>query len=218
MVDFNKLIDSHLSRDLSFKRIGRYYPSEIGGCMRKVWYSYKSPKPTETSLLRIFEAGNILHEFIAEVIKSEKNPEIELLQTEMPIKLEIDNFIIRGRIDNLILVKLNNQEVLVEVKSCKFLPQEARKEHESQLQLYMEATKVHEGILLYVQKDNLQTISFELKYNPEEIKKIIKRFNELHSSLVDDKMPPAEAKNNPDSTWLCEKCLWKEECWELEGK
>lgn len=216
MVDFNKLIDTYLSRALCFKRIGRYYPSEIGNCLRKVWYSYKSPRQTDTALLRIFEAGNMLHEFVAEVIKSEKNPEIELLQTEMPIKLKLDNFIISGRIDNLILVRIENRKVLVEVKSCKFLPKESRKEHESQLQLYMEAVGVHDGIVLYVQKDNLQTIWFEVKYSEEEIKKILERFDELHASLVDNKMPKAEAKNEPDMMWLCEKCPWKEECWQLE--
>ena len=218
MVDFNRLIDTHLSRELCLKRIGRYYPSEIGNCMRKVWYSYKSPRQTDTALLRIFEAGNMLHEFVADVIRSEKNPEIELLQTEMPIKLELDNFLISGRIDNLILVRLENKKVLVEVKSCKFLPKESRKEHESQLQLYMEATGVHDGIILYIQKDNLQTAWFEVRYNNEEIKRILERFNNLHESLVENKMPEAEAKNNPDMIWLCEKCPWKEECWALEDK
>ena len=29
MVDFNKLIDNHLARGLSYKKLGRYYPSEI---------------------------------------------------------------------------------------------------------------------------------------------------------------------------------------------
>jgi CRISPR/Cas system-associated exonuclease Cas4 (RecB family) len=216
MIDFNKLIDNHLSREISFKRIGRYYPSEIGGCLRKTWYSYKDPKPTDTSLVRIFEAGNILHEFIEEVIRSEKNPEIELLQTEMPIKLKTDEFLISGRIDDLILIKLENKEVLVEVKSCKFLPKELKKEHESQIQLYMEATGVHEGILLYVQKDDLQTASFEIKYDKSRIKEILERFNALHASLVEDKMPQAEAKNNVDMQWLCDKCSWKKECWELE--
>jgi CRISPR-associated exonuclease Cas4 len=218
MVDFNKLIDSHLSRDICLKRIGRYYPSEIGNCLRKVWYSYNSPKKTDTALLRIFEAGNILHEFVADVIKSEKNPEIELLQTEMPIQLKLDNFLISGRIDNLILVKIENKKVLVEVKSCKFLPKELRKEHKSQLQLYMEATGVHDGIVLYVQKDNLQTIWFEVRYNQEEIKKILERFNKLHDSLTESKMPEAEAKNNPDMQWLCKNCPWKEDCWELEDE
>lgn len=213
MVDFNKLIDTHLARELCYKRLGRYYPSEIGNCLRKTWYSYKKPKLTDTALIRIFEAGNILHEFVEEVIRSEKNPEIELLQTEVPIKLRLKDFTISGRIDNLILVKIENKKVLVEVKSCKYLPKELKKEHEMQLQLYMHASSVYNGILLYIQKDNLQTVWFNLNYNKGKVKEILARFSSLHLSLIQNKIPEAEAKHDPDSLWLCEKCPWKEECW-----
>lgn len=213
MVDFNKLIDSHLARNFSYKKQGRYYPSEIGGCLRKTWYSYKKPKPTDVDLIKIFEAGNMLHGFIEEVIKSEKNPEIELLHSEVPFKLEQPGFVISGRIDDLILVKIENKQVLVEVKSCKYLPNESKKEHESQLQIYMHSTKVYNGILLYVQKDNLQTRWFEISYDAEKMKEILHRFNNLHLSLTNDKIPEAEAKHNPDMSWLCDKCSWKEECW-----
>ena len=63
-IDFNKLIDSHLTKESYPKKIGRYYPSEIGGCLRKTWFSYKIPKQPEPELLRFFQAGNMLHEFI----------------------------------------------------------------------------------------------------------------------------------------------------------
>ena len=109
MIDFNKLIDTYLARTMSKKSIGRYYPSEIGTCLRKTWYSYKDPQPTDTQLIRIFEAGNILHEFIEEVLESEKNPEVELLGTEIPIKIKHKDFMISGRIDNLILVKIEKR-------------------------------------------------------------------------------------------------------------
>ena len=213
MVDFNKLIDSHLARGVYSKKPGRYYPSEIGGCIRKVWYSYKNPKPTDTDLIRIFQAGNMLHEFVEEVIKSEKNPHIKLLGAEVPIKIKTPDFLISGRIDNLILAKIDNKVVLVEVKSCKYLPKELRKEHEMQLQLYMHGSGVEDGLLLYIQKDNLQTISFEIKYSKEKAEKIIDRFYTLHLSLLENNIPEAEAKNSEDKKWMCNNCPWKEECW-----
>jgi len=216
MVDFNKLIDSHLARTMYYKNIGKYYPSEIGGCLRKTWYSYKQPKPTDTALMRIFQAGNMLHDFVEQVIKSKKNPEVKLLQSEMPIKFKEKNFIVSGRIDNLILVKIENRKVLVEVKSCKYLPKEFKKDHEMQLQLYMYATKIHEGILLYIQKDNLQTVWFDVPYNKKTVDKILERFNKLHNSLIISKIPEAEAKHDPDRDWMCKKCPWQEECWSRE--
>ena len=213
MVDFNKLIDTHLARATSKKNIGRYYPSEIGTCLRKTWYSYKDPQPTDTQLIRIFEAGNILHEFIEEVLESEKNPEVELLGTEIPIKIKYKDFTISGRIDNLILVKIENKEVLIEVKSCKYLPNEFRKEHEAQLQFYMQALGVHQGILLYIKKDNLETKEFEIHYDEKKADGILKRFEALNKALKENKIPEAEARHDEEKIWLCERCPWKEECW-----
>ncbi|HLD37017.1 MAG TPA: hypothetical protein VJA86_00300, partial [Candidatus Nanoarchaeia archaeon] len=170
MVDFNDLIDKHLKRESRPKSIGRYYPSEIGGCIRKTWFSYRLPKETDKSTTKVFKAGEMLHEFISEVIKSEKNPEIEFVNSEIPVKIETKEFIISGRIDDLMLVKLDGKQYLVEVKSCKFLPNEAKEDNVMQLQLYMHATGIHDGILLYIKKDDLQTLSFELKYDKDAVK------------------------------------------------
>jgi len=212
MLDFNKLIDNHLAREYKPKSIGRYYPSEIAGCMRKTWFSYKNPKPTDVKLTRIFEAGNMLHEFVTEVIKSEKNPEVELIKSELPIQLKEKDFIISGRIDNLVLVKIDNKLALVEVKSTKFLPKDHKKEHEIQLQLYMKAMGIENGIILYIQKDNLETRSFPIKHNQKMAEQIIERFHELHKSLTEDAMPEAEAKHDPEKKWMCDYCAWKGEC------
>lgn len=217
MIDFNKLIDNYLAREYKPKSIGRYYPSEIAGCMRKTYFSYKNPKPIDTKLNRIFEAGNMLHEFVTEVIRSEKNnKEIQLIKSELPVEIKEKEFIISGRIDNLVLVKIceNNEckQVLVEVKSAKFLPKEHRKEHETQLQLYMKALGVKEGIILYIQKDNLQVKSFDIKFSKKEADRIIERFQELHKSLVSGKIPEAEAKLDEEKSWMCEYCQYKGEC------
>ncbi len=115
MVDFDKLIDDHIKREYKPKGIGRYYPSEAGSCLRKVWYSYKYPTEIDPDLRKIFEMGNIIHDFIVEVLKSEKTPQVELLKSEFPFKEKIEDFLISGRIDNLIKVKLSGTVYLVEI-------------------------------------------------------------------------------------------------------
>lgn len=212
MIDFNKLIDKHLIREHKPKKIGRYYPSEIGSCIRKVWYSYKKPKEIKAELLRIFEAGNMLHEFIAEVISSEKNPEVELLQQEMPIEVKEKSFIISGRVDNLVLVRIDNEEVLVEVKSTKFLREEPQKQHIMQLQFYMYSTGIHKGMVLYIQKDNLQTRWFDIKYDKKQVARIIEKFKTLDKFLKQNKLPEAEAKLNTEMNWMCKYCDYKDDC------
>ncbi len=212
MIDFDRLIDNHLIREHKPKEIGRYYPSEIGSCIRKTWFSYKKPREVKAELLRIFEAGNLLHEFIAEVIDSEKNPEVELLQQEMPVRVEEKDFVISGRIDNLVLVRINGEEVLVEVKSTKYLYDEPREQHRMQLEFYMYATKIHKGILLYIQKDNLKTKWFDIEYDEKNAERIIERFRALDESLKRDRIPEAEAKLKEDMRWMCGYCDYREEC------
>lgn len=212
MIDFNKLIDKHLLREHKPKEIGKYYPSEIGSCIRKTWFSYKKPREVKAELIRIFEAGNMLHEFISEVIRSEKNPEVELIKDEMPIKVQEGDFVISGRIDNLVLIKMGNKEVLVEVKSTKFLKEKPSEEHAMQLQFYMHATGILDGILLYIQKDNLQTKWFNIPYDKEAAEDVIRRFKLLDKCLKLNEMPPPEALFNPFMRWMCDYCDYREEC------
>jgi CRISPR/Cas system-associated exonuclease Cas4 (RecB family) len=76
----------------------------------------------------------------------------------------------------------------------------------------MHAIGIHKGILLYVQKDNLQSNYFELQYNKEEAEKIIERFGKLHYLLKSQILPEAEAKLDSEAAWLCKYCSWREEC------
>ena len=213
MTDFNKLIENYVKKKDYPKKLGRYYPSEIGYCLRKTWYSHTDPRPVDSQLSKIFEAGNMIHEFIEKVISSEKNPQIDLLGAEIPIKLLHKDFLISGRIDSLILVKIENKKVLVEVKSCKNLPENYKEEHEAQLQFYLYSLGIKDGLLLYVQKHNLDTVSFEIEADKEKALEILKRFELLHKNLKDKELPEAEARHDEEKIWLCEKCPWKGECW-----
>jgi CRISPR-associated exonuclease Cas4 len=214
MIDFNKLIDRYLYREFKPKSIGRYYPSEIGNCIRKVWLSYKHPRETEADLVRIFEVGNILHNFIVEVLKSEKNPEIELVKSEFPFKINMNDFIISGKVDNLLLLKESGKMVLVEIKSTKFLDsfKEPSPHHEMQLQLYMHYVKVYNGILLYVEKNTLQSRAFIVDYKKEIAKEALERFRLLHKYLTENHIPDPEAKQKDKIKWMCNYCEYKEKC------
>ena len=162
MLDFDRLIEQHIRREVTPKNHGRYYPSEIGGCLRRVYYSYTVPKPVKMDLQKIFEVGNIMHDFIAEVLRSEKNPEVKLIDSELPFKLEMNGFLSSGRIDDLLLVTTSGKKLLVEVKSTSNVEMvdEPKEDNVMQLQLYMHVMGVHDGVLLYVDKRNLMTRSF----------------------------------------------------------
>ncbi len=214
MINFNKLIDQHISRESRPKRIGRYYPSSIGQCLRKQWFSYNRPKEADTDLLRVFEAGNLLHDFIVDVLRSEKTPEVELIDTEVPIKYQNREFTVSGRVDDLVLVKVNRSRVLLEVKSTKSIKpiKNPQSSHIMQLQFYLHAMGLKKGIILYIEKNTLQTKQFQVKYNKSQAFKILRRFEALHKSLKEGRMPGPEAREKEYMGWMCSYCEYQEEC------
>ena len=84
-VDVGNIIDEYLEEKSRPKTIGAYYPSEIGMCMRRSYYSYFISKPTETSALRIFALGNNVHEFIAKALKGSST--LAVAEEEKPIRI-----------------------------------------------------------------------------------------------------------------------------------
>lgn len=215
MIDFDKLIDIHLKRERKPKQIGRYYPSEIGSCIRKVWYSYKHPMDVESDKLKIFEVGNLIHNFIMDVMKNERNVDhLSFLDSETPFKLEQKDFIISGRLDDVVIAKENKEMMIIEVKSVKDIRgvEKVDKTHAMQLQLYMHATGIHNGVVLYVDKTNLKTKSFEIKYDEKHSMDILVRFKNLHELLKKDVLPIDEFKQSKDTMWLCNMCEYRAKC------
>ena len=209
MIDFNKLIENYLSRELKVKKVGRYYASDVGNCLRRIWFSYKFPKQVDVKVLKIFKAGEILHDFIANVIKSEKNKDVELISNEIPIQIDAKDFVIYGKVDDVILVKAGNKKILVEIKTATNLPERHKMEHELQLQIYMGALGIRDGMIVYIQKNNLETISFNISFSEILFRQAIERFRILHNSLISDVCPEPEGKK---LGWLCNGCPWRKEC------
>ncbi len=215
MINFNQMIDNFLKRERKPKGIGKYYPSEIGMCLRKIWYSYKFPQEVEPTMLKIFEMGNMIHDFVVEVLKSEKNPHVELLKSEFPFKVKVDDFVISGRIDDLILLKTNGTKLLVEVKSTGDVGyiNEPSPHNVAQLQLYLHFLKIENGILLYVDKRNLQSRVFNIKYDEKIANKTIDRFKKLHKHLVSNTLPDPEGRIFPEMNWMCRFCEYRDKCY-----
>jgi CRISPR/Cas system-associated exonuclease Cas4 (RecB family) len=215
MIDFNELINSFLSRKSKPKIVGKYYPSEAGNCLRKSWYSYKYPKEIDPEVRKIFEMGNLLHDFVSEVLKSEKTPSVELLKSELPFKIKVDDFIISGRADNLIRVKSSGKTYLVEVKSTKYLLKKPKKQNIIQLQLYMHALGIHKGIILYVEKSRLQSNLFEIEFDQKIVEDSLNRFRKLHKSLKEESIPIPEARiQNKEMGFRCNYCEYRNRCFE----
>ena len=214
MIEFNELVSNYLRRELRQKKIGNYYPSDCGTCMRKAWYSYKLPRAFDIELLKVFEMGNLVHSFMLDVLNSEKNPHIQLVGSEVPFRVNVDEIIISGRVDSIITVKIEDEIYLVEIKSVSESSnlKEASKAHVLQLQLYMHYKGIRKGIIVYIKKNNLKAKQFEISYDYSKAKEAIDRFRDLHKYLVETKLPDAEAKAVEDMNWQCKSCQWENEC------
>jgi CRISPR/Cas system-associated exonuclease Cas4 (RecB family) len=216
MINFDEMIDNYLRKEQRPKEIGKYYPSEVGLCMRKTWYSYKYPVSLKPEMIKIFEMGNMLHDFVVKVLASEKNTRnIMLISTEAPFRKEIDDFIVSGRIDDIILIKANGKNVIVEVKSTGNIDmiEEPVYYNKMQLQFYMYVLGIHNGILLYVDKRNLKSRVFTLDYDEGEAMKIVNRFRALHKLLKYDAVPDPELRADQEKIWMCRNCDYRERCY-----
>lgn len=213
MIDFDNAIDNYLRRGVKQKKVGKYYPSEIGYCLRKLWFSYRYPKETDKELAKVFQMGNLIHDFIVDVLKSEKNPHIELVEKEMPISQEVEGFMINGRIDNLITLSGSGRKILVEVKSSgSLLMEKPKQEHVFQIQVYMDILKVNDGVILYVDKSKLRTKAFFLTLDEKVVKEAMARFKNLDYHLKTERIPRPEAKEDPSKGWMCSGCEYSKEC------
>ncbi|MGC8850994.1 MAG: PD-(D/E)XK nuclease family protein [Candidatus Micrarchaeia archaeon] len=214
MIDFNSFIDAFLEREAKPRQLHRFWPSEAGLCLRRTWYSFKEPRQADAGALRVFHAGNILHGFVVDVFKSEKTKGVKLLATEQPFQLKRGNIIVSGRVDDVIIIEEGHRRAVVEVKSTSSLEytKEANDSHVLQLQLYLNATGIKDGAVLYIEKNTLQAKVFPVKYDENLAELAFARFQAVDEALTANKIPAPEAKQKNEMKWQCRFCPWKTEC------
>ena len=151
---------------------------------------------------------------MVDVIKSEKNPDVELLVSESPFKFEVDDFIISGRIDDIVLLKINGVVYLLEIKSTGnlYYVNEPSLGHIYQTQVYMHHAGIRNGVILYIEKNTLKTRWFNVDYDAKTADLVIHRFRELHNYLTRNELPVAEAQVTKELNWQCKNCDYREEC------
>ncbi len=170
---------------------------------------------TDTDSLKIFEIGNLLHDFVFHVFKNEKNAhKIKFIEAELPVKMDFKDFLVSGRLDDVVVAVEDSRKMIIEVKSVADVRRmdKPNKNHVMQLQFYMHATGIKDGIVLYIDKKNLKTKAFEIAYDEKHSKDIVKRFSILHKLLTSDVLPIDEAKQSEETLWMCGMCEYRSKC------
>jgi len=159
----------------------------------------------------------VIHQFISKVLLSSEA--VREVKSEQSLRIPRisdnpkENFLITGRFDNFIEL-VEGENVLIEVKTTRNLDYQksASLHHIMQLTPYLLYKQGLKGAILYIDM-NFQTKVFEVIYDPKLMLEIMKRAENLHMYLVEDKMPLPEAKDIPEKNWECKYiCNYKEEC------
>lgn len=149
-----------------------------------------------------------------EVFKSEKNVDkIKFIESELPFKMDFKDFIVSGRLDDVVIAKEDDKKIIIEVKTVRDVRSaKPSKNHIMQLQFYMHATGIKDGIILYVDRTTLKTKAFEIEYNEKHSLDILNRFKSLHELLVKDVLPIDEFKQSKETIWACNMCEYRAKC------
>jgi CRISPR/Cas system-associated exonuclease Cas4 (RecB family) len=121
----NKLIEDSLRKGNDKQReIGVYYPSELPFCLRRNFYLYNYRKDYKLSQLKVFEAGNLYHDWFNNLFERSDFVDLHMgghsLVHDMQVSSSrqsdtpgepptptVESIQIRGRFDDFIYFKLN---------------------------------------------------------------------------------------------------------------
>ena len=212
----NGWVDNAIYRPDKPRKEGRFYCSEMGNCPRKMIFMRLNPKPITKELRRIFELGNILHEFVERVFKTAKG--VRLLDSERSLIITKPGspIVLAGRLDDLVLIEDADLEMVMEVKSIKSFKylSKPKPEHIMQLMPYLKAMSMKQGALVYVCKTDLMFKTFLIDYDEKVVVQAFDKAEMIHQHLKDGTMPP---KINLKDQWKCNYCDYQLECEELDG-
>jgi len=209
---FTELILKYLKSQSKSRITGKYYPSELPWCLRKIYYDYTIGKDKDLESKLVMVSGTLMHSFISDVLKFAKSEGFDV-QSEVEYEYEKDGIVISGRADNVILLRSSNSEdtYVVEIKSKSKLPDEPRIEHIMQLNFYLHFNPGAKGYLLYITRDGFNMRAFEVNYSEELFKKLVDRAIILHNHIINNTLPDAEYWHGE-----CLKCPYRNICFSVK--
>jgi hypothetical protein len=205
-------------------KLGSYYPSMIEHCLRQQAYTYTSPIPPSKEDLAILGEGRAIHELVALALRRSGLISIEGREVVVDLKFS-EEARLHGRIDDLLLIRLTNNEsgqemkssedfklfIPLEIKSIGTLPDQPKQSHYYQLSTYLLARNFPIGVLLYWAKRGGGVKAFSIVRDDVMQSVLRERVFELHEALVKNVLPQKEASINRDFI-QCERCAYSDRC------
>lgn len=205
------------------RETGRYYPSELHSCIRRLYYLYRvgeDPVP-EPYVLSAMSGGELHHSRVAQALEWWAEKHGYTFKDEVPVlfvERESDGseITISGRLDDVLTLESDDgrHTVLVEVKTLANMKNASipKKAHIAQLNIYLKAFRNAQGILIYVDRGTGRTAQFNYEFNPQLFEETLARARKLHKALTSLELPEPEAKHVDDLQWMCRGCPFGEAC------
>ncbi len=223
-VNIDSLILSHLkelnaskfsSKNKMEKRTNKFSVSQSSyDCYRKIFFEMTEPRISDVSKLGTFTVGDIIHGIIQDAfVKNGAIVEVGCGKDYFDGKLRI-----QGNAD----IKFNN--CVVEIKSVSpfawkyvaggfdkdhnIIKPAPKIQHVRQANIYMDALGVEEGLILYINKDNLQICPFSVFPDNIIIQSSVGRCVTVMRAIEEGRVPPkvkSEECTYCNHTDLCKK-------------
>lgn len=217
-----KAIDDSIENGLSgkYKKIGGFHPSNTNDCARYLVYLFRGtfvPSDVSARLQRIFDNGHATHSRLYGYLEQMGI----LIADEVPIntilKYEDYEIPIEGTTDGLI----NWQgEKIIELKSIsdagfaqRRLFKKPKADHYKQIQIYMMASDINSGFVIYENKNTQQILVFEVTKDEEFMNKLLKKYGKIYKAFKEGKLPK---RYKSPSSEHCRYCNLKDHCWSDE--
>lgn len=158
-------------------------------------------KPIDDRLLRVFDLGNKIEEWVVDLLKENDNYEIETQGRVEDKKLNVS-----GYIDVKLKDKTTGEEILVEIKSknsrafwyMEKQKQGAQHHHKMQLWGYLHFSGIDKGVITYISKDDQVIAEYIVLADDYDLKKEFLTECAILNYCWENKIPPLpEAK----TTW-----------------
>jgi len=205
-----EIIDKYyLDKEKNKKAQTSFYISEAGKCPRQIFFKFKNAprKELEANFLRLFDHGDHMHQLIMKPLISTRDIHVVASEIDIPPQA-----LVRGRADAVL--STGKELYVLDIKSMNSMVfrnlTEPKSENVDQLQLYLHYFKIEKGILLYVNKDNLELKEFVVSYDSQRAKSLLEGLSSLKEK-IDADILPARIDGYP-SDWQCRYCQFKEIC------
>ncbi len=207
----SKSLERKANEESKKREVGRYYPTESWSCLRKKFFSfydYESEKPLPHG---IFEMGRRVEAAIYEMLQDHFNE--DKMSNDLKVKVDLNEYIISGETDPVLYKEADKKEIktIFEVKSQAnlFSVKEPHEHHVKQLMCYLKGLNVDQGIVLYVNRSNLEDIkNYDVNFDEDIWEEIETHFDIYHDYIKNKILPP----KSPLMNWECRYCQYKERC------